>query len=132
MNERKNEDSTEWNVIHTYTRVQAIEDGVLIDVTEMAREAGIVYPTAITAAVWADYVRVPEGIVGQDEAGRLWDVLWMFRTAASTLKHDGPDLRFQLYVRNDNRSPELVTLKGVCGPGDELEPVVTIMLPGED
>ena len=26
----------------------------------------------------------------------------------------------------------LVTLKALCGPGDNLEPVVTIMLPSED
>jgi len=34
-------------VIHTYTRAQAIEDGVLIDVSEMAREAGFRWPVAV-------------------------------------------------------------------------------------
>jgi hypothetical protein len=28
-------------VISTYTRAQALEDGVLVDVSEMAKEAGI-------------------------------------------------------------------------------------------
>ena len=40
------------DVIYQYTRAQAIEDGVLIDVSETAREAGITFPTAVTAAVW--------------------------------------------------------------------------------
>jgi hypothetical protein len=132
MKERRNEDSTDWEVIHTYTRAQALSDGVLIDVTETAREAGIVFPTALTAAVWAEYVRVPDGVDGQDESGRLWDVLWMFRHGARLTEYDGPEFLFELYVRNDNRKAELVTLKGWCGPGDELEPVITIMLPGED
>jgi hypothetical protein len=37
-------------------------------------------------------------------------------------------------VRNDNRegTPPLVRLKGLCGPGDQGEPVVTVMLPQED
>ncbi len=42
--------------IHTYTRAQAIEDGQLIDVSTTAREAGIVWPVALTSAAWADCV----------------------------------------------------------------------------
>jgi hypothetical protein len=42
------------------------------------------------------------------------------------------ELLFQLHVRNDNRRATLVRLKAVCGPGDELEPVITIMLSNED
>ena len=49
------------------TRTQAIEDGVLVDVTNTAREAGILYPTALTSAVWEKYVKVPERVEGQDE-----------------------------------------------------------------
>ena len=30
------------------------------------------------------------------------------------------------------RTPPLVRLKAVCGPGDHGEPVVTVMLPAED
>ena len=60
----------------------AIRDGVLIDVTKTAKEAGIIYPTAVTQAVWADYVKVPEGVPCQDQEGRLWDILTMFRFAA--------------------------------------------------
>lgn len=40
------------DVIHGYSRTQAIEDGVLIDVSTAAREAGIKYPCAVTRAVW--------------------------------------------------------------------------------
>ena len=121
-------------VISVYTRAQALEDGVLVDVSATAKEAGIRFPVALTAAVYGQCVEVPEGITGQDEAGRLWDVLWMFRCAAA--KFDGSTLLFKLYVRNHNRerldSRDLVTLKAECGPGDDGEPVLTIMLPDED
>jgi hypothetical protein len=120
-------------VISVYTRAQALEDG-LVDVSEMAKEAGIKFPVALTAAVYGQYVEVPEGITGQDERGRLWDILWMFRCAAA--KFDGSTLLFKLYVRNHTRerlgSRDLVTLKAVCGRGDTPDPVITIMLPEED
>ena len=35
------EDPVFGEVIYSYTRKQAIEDGVLVDITEMAKEAGI-------------------------------------------------------------------------------------------
>src|SRR5712692_8787925 len=88
-------------VISAYTRTQALEDGVLVDVSETAREAGIKFPVALTAAVWGQYVEVPEGVTGQDEAGRLWDILWMFRCAAA--RFDGDTLLFKLSVRSHNR-----------------------------
>jgi len=121
-------------VISSYSRAQAIEDGVLVDVSSVAREAGIKFPVAMTSAVWGKYVEVPEGVKCQDETGRLWDILWMFRCAAA--KFSGSTLLFKLYVRNHNRERlnrnDLVTLKAVCGPGDDAEPVITIMLPDED
>jgi hypothetical protein len=42
--------------------------------------------------------------------------------------------RFAIHVRNDNRdrTPPLVRLKAVCGPGDQGEPVITVLMPDED
>ena len=54
----------EVELISSYSRAEAIADGQLIDVTELAREAGLRYPTALTAAVWAGCVEVPQGLVG--------------------------------------------------------------------
>jgi hypothetical protein len=120
-------------VISSYSRAQAIEDGVLVDVSSVAREAGIKFPVAMTRTVWGKYVEVPEGVSCQDEPGRLWDIMWMLRCNA---RRGGDTLFFKLYVRNHNRERldwgALVTLKAVCGPGDTPEPVITIMLPDED
>ena len=121
-------------VIYAYTRAQALEDAILVDVSEMAKEAGIKFPVALTSAVYGKYVEVSDGITGQDEGGRLWDILWMLRCAARQCQEDA--LHFQLYVRNHNRErldyQDLVTLKALCGPGDQGEPVITVMLPAED
>ena len=119
-------------VISSYSRAQALEDGALVDVTETAREAGFKWPVALTRAAWSRYVEVPEGVRGQDEAGRLWDVLYMCKTAIRCARQSGTELLFQLLVRNDNRAPKKVTLKLMTGPGDDAEPVMTIMLTEED
>jgi len=122
-------------LIHSYTRAQALEDGVLVDVSDTAREAGIKFPCAVTRTVWDRYVVVPEGLSAQDERGRLWDIVFMMRTAIQR-NRDTDTIRFQLYVRNTKREKldkrDLVTLKAICGPGDDAEPVITIMLPDED
>jgi hypothetical protein len=120
-------------LVHRYTRADALRDGALIDVSETAREAGFKYPVALTAAAWARCVTVPPGVACQDEAGRLWDVLYLLRCAIGQ-SNSGPEVRFGVHVRNDNRerTPPLVRLKALCGPGDEGEPCVTVMLPDED
>jgi hypothetical protein len=120
------------DLIHAYTRADAIRDGVLIDVSATAKEAGFRFPVALTRDVWERCVAVPPGVLCQDEAGWLWDVLTMLRFAVRG--QDGPEVRFGVHVRNDNREgePPLVRLKALCGPGDNGEPVLTVMLPQED
>src|SRR5436305_775637 len=76
----------EADLIHRYTRADALRDGVLIDVSATAREAGIRWPVALTRTVWERCVRVPPGVVCQDEAGRLWDVLFLLRLAIGRSK----------------------------------------------
>ena len=119
--------------VYRYTRADAIRDGVLIDVTDTAKEAGFKYPVALTAAAWAKCVAVPPGVECQDEAGRLWDVLWLLACAVRG-GAGGAEVRFGIHVLNDNRAgtPPLVRLKALCGPGDEGDPVITVMLPEED
>lgn len=129
--------------IYTYTRAQAIEDGALVDVTATAREAGLRFPVALTRAAWERCVTIPKGVRCQDEAGRLWDVLHclhyairddIYRSYTTRNRRAGDTVRFGVHVRNDNRNriPPLVQLKSICGPGDDGEPVLTIMLPEED
>src|SRR5690242_17306645 len=90
------------DLVHRYTRAEAIADGVLIDVSATAKEAGIRCPAALTRAVWERCVAVPPGVLCQDEAGRLWDVLWLL-ACAGRRGGAGPEVRFGVHVRNDNR-----------------------------
>jgi hypothetical protein len=80
-----------------------------------------------------DRMSPPPGVACQVEAGRLWDVLILLRLAIGW-SDGGPEVRFGVHVRNDNRhrTPPLVQLKALCGPGDHGWPVVTVMMQDED
>jgi hypothetical protein len=130
--------STPDDLIHSYTRAQAIEDGALVDVSETAREAGFRWPVALTAGVWALIEDIPPRFQGfQDIQGRLWDVLWMARSAAR--RNDGREMLYELILHHGRKT--YATFKLVSSPfgqslrtkpGDQGEPVITIMLPDED
>ena len=44
----------EWEVIHAYTRKQALEDGVFMDVTALAKERGFNCSVVITCGIYAE------------------------------------------------------------------------------
>jgi hypothetical protein len=108
----------------------ALRDGVLIDVSATAREAGIRWPVALTAAAWERCVAVPPDVLGQDEAGRLWDVLYLLRLAIGR-SAVGRVVPFAVHVRNDRREriPPLVRLQAVAGPTYDGAPCLTVMVP---
>lgn len=126
-------------VIHRYTRAQAIADGILIDVSTTATEAGFRWPVAMTHAAWLDCVEwttadnAQQGY--QDESGRLWDVLFMAAHAARTTSQQREQLLYSLYrVPRDGQSRQahLTKLKLMLSAGDEGEPVMTLLLPHEE
>lgn len=136
------------------TRAQAIEDGVLVDLTtatddkgqRLCQEAGFQVPVAITRSAWAKTIEAGgtwkaeaegEGEIlelkgGQSLTGRLWDVLHMLRVACGQA---GGDDRVHFHVLvdvNGEGHHETVKLWALCGPGDDATPVITVMLEGED
>ena len=133
MNTEQNE-SPFGAVIYAYTRKQAVADGVQVEVTKTAQEAGIKFPMFLTRAVFDAYVAVPEGVTAQDEAGRLWDVVWMTRFGILRSHGHTDRVPVALYVRNDNRAAKLVKLIATCGPLDidDPQPAITVALPDED
>lgn len=126
---------SEADVVYEYSRAQALEDGELVDVSEVAREAGWRWPVALTRAAWAGCVEVPPGVVGQDEAGRLWDVVYMAAQASkrAMARDRAPRDRVpvELHVRANNLEELQPTVRLIAhvGPGDTPEPVVTIGYP---
>jgi hypothetical protein len=102
--------------IFSYTRAQALADGVLVDVTETAKEAGFKLPVAITEALHSRLTPTKaDQSLGQDYEGTdtVNYTVVLQEAEAQSGQPQNIDLR----------------LRAVCGPGDEGEPVVTIGFP---
>jgi hypothetical protein len=130
-----NTDSPFGPVIFSYTRKQALADGFQVEVTKTAQEAGIKFPVFLTRTVFDAYVTVPPGVTGQDESGRLWDIVWMLRFAILRSRPGIDRIPVALYVRQSNyQRPQLVKLIATCGPLDidDPQPSITVMMPDED
>ena len=125
-------------MIYAYSRAQAIEDGELVDVSDIAKRSGFKIPVAVTRAVWDQYIEWTDTDNDrqtiQDKSGRLCDVLWMLYLACKRNTEESY-INYELHVilrDGSSKSPTLVKLKSVICGGDEGEPVITIMLPNED
>lgn len=122
------------HLIHRYTRAQAIEDGVLVDLKKLAEDSGygktgFGWDLACTSTVFERCIRVtPEAEErGEDLRGRLHDVLFGLLGAIKSGPKDTTRVTYPLVVTG-----ERVQLVCVCGPGDDAWPVLTLMLDGED
>ena len=118
-------------VISSYSRAQAIDDGVLVDLSALFPSDTRLYkwPVACTSGVWS----LIEKVCLQRDTGELigagawvWDLCWMSIRAKMTVISQSEFL-FKCSIGN-----KVQTFKVACGPGDNAEPVITIMLPDED
>lgn len=118
-------------IICCYTRAEALEDGVLVDLNQYipVNECGYKYPVVCTSAVFS----IIESAVNNkkhcnDYKGVIWDILTMSRIG----RKSGEDtVYFQVIITGAGKS-KYHNFKIVCHGGDQGEPVLTIMLPDED
>ncbi|GAA2345243.1 hypothetical protein OKJ48_23110 [Streptomyces kunmingensis] len=125
-------------VAHPLTRAQAIAHGLFVEAPRtLSHEAGFRVPVALTKAAWEDCVAWTDADdqqqhTVQDETGRLWDVLLMSRLAIARSKGIHAHVTLHRIKRDGtSRTPQLARLVIEIGPGDQAEPVITIMLPYE-
>jgi hypothetical protein len=124
-------------IIYQYTRAQAIEDGVLVDLNALfpdeVRDAGILFPIVITDTAFAKYIDLTPAAVKMcnDLKGRAWDVLWMFANGARQ-NRNGSAFIYKFYCVVDKPKAQLCQLKAMVHGGDNGEPVITLMETWED
>jgi hypothetical protein len=124
---------SESDMIFVYTRAQAIADGVLIDLTSCfpSDTRMFKWPLACTSSVW-NLIESAASAEEVDPALYVWDVAYMAHVAIKSATNSGSsELPFEVKMPLTENGAEY-KLKLVCGPGDNGEPVLTIMLPMED
>ena len=132
------------NLIFSYSRAQAIADGVLVELKEAAA-LGFKVHTVCTERVWRSVIEWPE-TKKQATAQYLREVA-LLRAAFLAVKAkiamekagipDPQPERLDFHVRaivfnNGQAETKDIQLYMLIGPGDTLDPVGTIMLPDED
>lgn len=117
--------------ISQYSRAQCIEDGQLIDVTNWAKRAGMKFPVAVTHAVWHGIIEPDEDstAVTPSNAGRLGKCLAALVKAARATPSDRISFQFEVTIKGE---PQTFTLYATLMPGDDFEPVITVMNLDED
>lgn len=122
------------DLIYSYSRTRGLSEGVLIDVSDLAREAGFKLPVAVSDSLYHGYLTPPLELAkeGQSLDGRLWDTLSVLRYAIKAASSTDRISFSVLFQMASDAEPEPVDLLAVCGPGDSGEPVITIMLPSDD
>jgi len=108
-------------VISVYTRAQAHEDGILIDVNDTDAGRLFKFPVSITVALHSA-LSVGAGSEASTYSARLWDVLFMAHVEAK--RGGGSDVFFKVMVGR-----RVLALRGNCGPGDDAAPVMTFGFP---
>ena len=121
-------------VIFSYTRAEAIADGVLIDVSEQAKQAGFLLPGRGHGRGLGRVRRGARRRGRLNETGRLCVLLNMLRVRlpGRGATGSGSISRCMSGTTTATGALSLVHLYALCGPGDDAEPVVTVMLPSED
>jgi len=108
--------------ISIYTRAQAIEDGVLVQLPTDEALTPFKYPVAITVALWAEIERGAGKTDVMVRNGRIWDVGFMATLAARGVESNEVFYRCKI-------GRKTFALWCHYGPDDEGAPCITIGFP---
>lgn len=123
-----------FELIASYSRSDALREGTLHDLSDLAQQSGFVVPVAATAAVFHNYLDPSADLIaeGQSLVGRAHDLLFVLRIAIAASPSTDTLFFKVLFVLAPGRPAVPVPLKALIGPGDSGEPVLTILEPDED
>ncbi|MEO6750803.1 MAG: DUF6573 family protein [Opitutus sp.] len=112
--------------IYSYSRAQAIDDGVLVDLNHVdSIRQHWKHPFACTSAVWSiieEALQRPD----QDTDGICHDISTMAKLAIRSAR-DAEQILFTVIITGKKHAMKLH-----IGPGDTAAAVLTLMLPYED
>lgn len=101
----------------------------------LAQAAGFRIPVALTYAVWALAIPVPDHLkhdLEQSETGRLQDLLRVLEFYIYNRPFSEERLDFTLQLQQPDGTHQAVKTQCDLRPGDDPRPVLTILLRDED
>lgn len=123
------------DMIYSYSRADAIKDGVLVDVTAQAKKRHFGVPVAVTEAVHKMIETIPAHRRNMESAeSRLDLILASFFMAIKAYGQPTSEITAKVPIIEFQSGTPLrdPLLKLAASPGDHGELVITIMFPDED
>ena len=129
-------------VISRYTRAQAIEDGELVDITSISKPMGLKHNACVSRALYNKCIS-PAERYDRHAKYKVQHIVFTLIAAIRASK-GGDRIEFTIPGACDDNGNfmdpiktklaeyPMVKVYSLCGPGDSGEPVITIMLQGED
>ena len=113
-------------------REQAIQAGILIDVTEDAKKLGLTFPITITKPLWEIGIAPIAELSEQEKAERLRDVLMAFRLRLAGQTTLSPLIDFPaMLALPPGGVPQPVPLFALIQPDEQNRATATLLLPNE-
>lgn len=113
-------------------RQEAIQSGILIDVTPTAKELGLTFPVTITKPLWDIGIVTNHSLSQEEQTGRLRDILMAFRLRLASLATISPLIDFPaLLAMPPSTVPQPVPLFAIIQPDAGNQANVTLLLPNE-
>lgn len=116
----------------TANRQQAIQAGLLIDVSAIAQKLGLTFPVTVTKPLWEIGIAPSESISDEEKAQRLRDVLMAFRLRIASQTTLSPLIDFPaMLALPPGEVPQPVPLFALIQPDEQNRAVATLLLPNE-
>lgn len=113
-------------------REEAIQSGILIDVTPAARQVGLTFPVTITKPLWEIGIVTNQSLSQDEQSARLRDILMAFRLRLASLATISPLIDFPaLLTMPPATVPQPVPLFALIQPDGSNQANVTLLLPNE-
>lgn len=113
-------------------RQQAIQAGILIDVTADAKKLGLTFPVTITKPLWEVGIAPLSSMSEEDKSARVRDVLMAFRLRLAGQTTLSPLIDFPaMLAMPPGAVPQPVPLFALIQPDEENRAMATLLLPNE-
>ena len=129
----------DWGVVYTYSTKDAVEDGVLVCLSEIAAMQEIIQPffrlpVYATAGLVLHVSRAVDAAGGAIDVTGVWhDIAWMAWNAIKRAPRGTTKVCFKVAIWEDNRNRTHDLMVGICSYDTaDPRPVITICFTHED
>lgn len=129
---RRSRAEREMQAVQSGSRDQAIESGILIDITPQAQEMGLPLPVGISRSLWDFGITASDQVTDREQDQRVRDLLMALRLHLCRSPLVSPVTQFPaLFSFPPDQSPQVCGVCAVVQAESADHPFLTLILPTE-